>query len=371
MNVRATTDTTQIRPCTADDIPAVAGLFQRTFRDSRIAAPASLQSYLRELYFEHPWRDPDLASKVFVADGTVGGFIGILPLRLAFRGATIRAAVAGSLMVDKPQENPLAGARLLRAYLGGPQELSLSDSANAVSRGMWERLGGKTMPAESMEWVRAFRPATTALALAADGSPLLRLARPVAFAADRIARLVKHDLLRFQPAAADARDTEASDEELIRLIPELTQAYDVRPAWEPATMRWILAHAARKERHGPVVRRIVRDRNGGLLGCYVYYGRRGGVAWALQVLTRPDGIEPVLDNLFANAFRLGCVGIRGRTQARLLEGLQRRHCLFFTHTSTMVHCANAELVAAIRAGDGLVTGLSGDGWTRLIGDTFT
>ena len=149
MNVRATTDAAHIRPCTPDDIPAVAGLFQRTFRNQRAAAPASLQAYLRELYFEHPWRDPDLTSRVFVANGAVAGFIGILPLRLTFRGASIRAAVAGSLMVDKPRENPLAGARLLRAYLTGPQDLSLSDSANAVSRGMWERLGGKTAPSES------------------------------------------------------------------------------------------------------------------------------------------------------------------------------------------------------------------------------
>jgi hypothetical protein len=370
MNVRATTDTARIRPCTPDDVAAVAALFQRTFRNPRVAAPAALQAYLRELYFEHPWRDPDLASKVFVANGAVAGFIGILPLRLTFRGTTVRAAVAGSLMVDRPQENPLAGARLLRAYLGGPQELSLSDSANAVSRGMWERLGGKTMPTESMEWVRPFRPAATALALAADAAPLWRLAWPLAVVADGAAGLIKHDLLRFAPAA-DARDSEASDDELIRLIPELAQAYEVRPAWEPATLRWILSHAARKERHGPMVRRIVRDRNGGLLGCYIYYARRGGVAWVLQVLARPDGIDPVLDNLFANAFRLGCVGIRGRTQARLLDGLQQRHCLFFTHNSTVVHSANAELVAAIRAGDGLVTGLSGDAWTRLVGDTFT
>jgi hypothetical protein len=370
MNVRVTADTARIRPCTPDDVPAVAELFQRTFRDPRIAAPAALQAYLRELYFEHPWRDPDLASKVFVADGTVAGFIGILPLRLTFRGATVRAAVAGSLMVEKPQENPLAGARLLRAYLGGPQELSLSDSANAVSRGMWERLGGKTMPAESMEWVRPFRPAATALALAADVAPPWRLAWPLAVAADGAARLIKHDLLRLEPAG-DTRDSEAGDDELVRLIPELAQAYEVRPAWEPATLRWILSHVARKERHGPMVRRIVRDPNGGVLGCYIFYGRRGGVAWVLQVLARPDAVEPVLDNLLANAVRLGCVGIRGRTQARLLDGLQRRHCLFFTHTSTVVHSTNAELVAAIRAGDGLVTGLSGDAWTRLIGDTFT
>jgi len=28
-------------------------------------------------------------------------------------------------------------------------------------------------------------------------------------------------------------------------------------------------------------------------------------------------------------------------------------------------------VAAVRAGEALVTGLAGDAWTRLIGDTFT
>jgi hypothetical protein len=371
MNVRATTDSAHIRACTPDDIPAVAGLFQRTFRDRRAAAPASLQAYLRELYFEHPWRDADLASKVFVADGAVAGFIGILPLRLTFRGAPIRAAVASSLMVDNPQQNPLAGARLLRAYLGGPQDLSLSDSANPVSRGMWERLGGKTVPSESMEWVRSFRPAATALALAREAAPPARFAWPIAAAADGIAGLIRRDLVRFEPAAADAHDTEASDDELLRLIPELAATYAARPTWEPAALRWMLAHAARKERHGPMVRRIVRDKSGRPLGCYVYYGRRGAMAWVLQVLAPPGTVEPVLDNLLASAFARGCVAVRGRSHARLLDALQRRRCLFFCHASTVVHSANAELIAAIHAGDGLVTGLSGDAWTRLVGDTFT
>ena len=371
MNVRVTTDSAHIRACTPDDIPAVAGLFQRTFRNRRVAAPASLQAYLRELYFEHPWRDPDLASKVFVASGTVAGFIGILPLRLTFRSKPIRAAVACSLMVDNPQDNPLAGARLVRAYLTGPQDLSLSDSANTVSRAMWERLGGKTVPAESMEWVRPFRPAAAALALAREAAPLARFARPVAAAVDGIVRLIKPGLLRPEPPAVEVHDSDASEDELIRLIPELAATYEARPAWEPAALRWILAHAARKQRHGAMVRRIVRAKDGRPLGCYIYYGRRGGIAWALQVLARPEAVEPVLDNLFASTFALGCVAVRGRTHMRLLDALQRRSCLFFPHNSTVVHSANAQLVAAIRAGDGLVGGLSGDSWTRLIGGTFS
>src|ERR1043166_6084355 len=268
MNVRVTTEAAQIRALTPHDIPAVAGLFQRTFRDARVAAPASLTAYLRDLYFAHPWRDPELASKVFVADGAVRGFIGILPQRLAFRGRTLRAAVAGSLMVENPQENPLAGARLLRAYLSGPQDVSLSDSANPVSCGMWERLGGKTAPTESMEWVRPFRPFATALVLGAELAPPLRFARPLASLADGIAGLLKRDLLQLAPTSSGVHDDAASDDELIRLIPECAAGYEVRPAWDAATLRWTLTHAAEKKRRGPIVRRIVRGKDGRPLGCY-------------------------------------------------------------------------------------------------------
>src|SRR5262249_1502009 len=62
-----------IRPCTSDDMAAVAGLFQHTFRDPREAAPASLVRYLRGLFLEHPWYDPEIASQVYIApDGSVG-----------------------------------------------------------------------------------------------------------------------------------------------------------------------------------------------------------------------------------------------------------------------------------------------------------
>jgi len=362
----------EIRSCTREDIPAVAGVFQRVFRDPRRPAPASLTHYLRELYLEHPWHDPVLASKVYVGEnGRIGGFIGILPLRLNFRGTTLRGAVAGSLMVERPQENPLAGARLMRAYMTGPQDLSLSDSANAVSLGLWERLGGKTIAGESMEWVRAFQPARAVLALAEDTSPLWRAARPLAGAADAIARKFASRFLTLDPPPAPARERAASEDELVRLVPELADSFALRPAWDAATLRWILAHMRRKERHGPMAARVVLDKDDRPIGCYVYYGRRGGVAWTLQVLARPDAVDQVLDNLFAHAWGEGCVAVRGRTQARLLDALQRRGCLFFRHNATVVHSANADLLAAIHKGDALINGLPGDGWTRLVGDTFS
>ena len=42
MNIRVATDTAEVRACTPDDMPAVAGLFQRSFRHARRAAPERL-----------------------------------------------------------------------------------------------------------------------------------------------------------------------------------------------------------------------------------------------------------------------------------------------------------------------------------------
>jgi len=74
----------------------------------------------------------------------------------------------------------------------------------------------------------------------------------------------------------------------------------------------------------------------------------------------------------AMAFTVSAIFLRfAESGFSLLDALQRRHCLFFHRSATVVHSHDAELVAAIRGGEALVTGLSGDAWTRLIGDTFT
>lgn len=362
---------TQIRACMPEDIPAVAALFQTTFRNPNVAAAPALQSYLRQLFLEHPWYDPELASKVFVApDGRVGGFIGIIPARMTFRGEPIRAAIAGSLMVERPQDNPLAGARLLRSFFTGPQDLGYSETANPVSYGMWERLGGAAVPSESLEWIRVFEPASAAVAIAAETAPWAKLARPVGYVADAIAAKLKRNPFRLDMKTPPTRDSQASEDELIQRIPEFAATYSLRPAWDAATLRWFLTQAAHKRRHGTAFRRIVHDKDNSPIGCYLYYGRPRQVAWVLQILARSDGAERVIDSLFAHAYQHGCVAVRGRTQSRLIEVLMRRRCLFFHRSSTVVHSANGELIKAIRSGDALMTGLAGEAWTRLIGDTF-
>jgi hypothetical protein len=123
-----------IRPFNLNDVPVVARMFQKTFRDPRRSATADLEAYLAELFINHPWCGGESASRVCVqADGRVIGFIGVLPLRMSFRDQSIRGSIAGSLMVENPGSNPLAGARLLRSVVTEAGDIAISETSNRIS----------------------------------------------------------------------------------------------------------------------------------------------------------------------------------------------------------------------------------------------
>ncbi len=361
------TRSAEVRPCRPGDLPAVASLFQRTFRDPCAPPSGSLQRCLRDLFFELPWRDPDLPSLVYASPAdAVKGFIGIIPASLNVRGRSIRGAVSSSLMVDDPKANPFAGAKLLRAFLAGAQDLSISETANATTQGMWERLGGSCIVAESMEWVRVLQPTGLAFALAQERMPAIRLLRPIAPLLDRIAS-------RFADLAVPAGpvlDEDASEEDLARYMPEFAASYAVGPRWRPEPLKWMLGHAAQNDARGPLHSRLVRDKKGAPVGCYLYQGRSGHIGWVLQVLAQPESVEPVLDALFAHARREGTVALKGRTHQRLLDPLLRRGCFLFRRHCTLVHARDAEISTAIRSGDSIMSGFAAETWMRVIGDKF-
>jgi hypothetical protein len=362
----------QIRAFTPDDLPAVAGLFQKTFRKPRTSVPASLVSCLGELFLDHPWHDPELPSRVYVTDdGAVGGFIGVLPLHMSYRGKPVRAAVPSSIMVDRPEADPLAGAKLLRSFLAGPQDLSVSEPTSLLVQRMWQRVGGQSVPSESMEWLRVFRPAGLAVAVAGAKVPAVRFARPVAGLMDRIA-VKAVAALRVEPHPNSfQRDADVGDDELLQLIPEFAATYPLHPDWDPACLKWQIAHAARNTDRGTLFRRVVYGKGGAPLGCYLYHGRRREVGFVLQILARPEATGAVLDSLLAHAQEMEMVALKGRTQLRLLDPLLERNAVFFRRNSAVAHSRNPELLAAIRSGESLTVGLASDAWTRLIGGVFT
>ncbi len=361
----------QIRECRPDDLAVVAALFQRIFRNGQKCNLAKLESYMRDLFFEHPWRDPELPSRVSVAaGGIVNGFVGVLPVRMTYRGTQVRAALASTLMVDNPQHDPLAGARLLRSVLTGPQDLSLAETTNPLAQRMWQRLGGTAVPAYSMDWARILRPAQFGVAMLKAPSWMANLLRPVGFAVDTLLGTAKSRPFRFEQNDARITQTDLDANELVALIQRFAARYELRPAWNDSSLRWFLAHAARKEPFGDLIGRVVYSKNRTPLGCYLYYGRPGGMAMALQIFSGREHADTVVNGLLTDVNRRGCAAVRGRSQPDLLDALLQSKCIFGHTASLTMHSRNPELLAAIRAGDALVTGLAGESWAQLIRGQF-
>ena len=361
------------RPCAAGepaDMAQVGRLFTRIFEKQDGPAPEALTAYLGELFLDAPDRDPDITSKVHVrGDGTVNGFIGVLPLPLHFEGRNLRGAVCGSLMVDERDGDPFAGARLMRSFLCGPQDISLSETANPVSEGMWRRLRGTVLPAYSLEWVRVLRPAGFAVDVAARSVPAAGLMRPIALPVDALARRFAPGVLRATDNPA-AQDREIGIKELAELIQRIVAKTPLHPAWSTTALRRMIENASRKSRYGTFVARAVTARGGAPIGAFLYHVQRGRIAHVLQVVAMPGQAGTVLDRLFLHAEAMGAVAVRGRSQPFLLDALLTRNCFHVHRASSLVHARDESLIEPFLSGRAFFNGLAGDSWTRLVGDDF-
>ena len=62
--------------------------------------------------------------------------------------------------------------------------------------------------------------------------------------------------------------------------------------------------------------------------------------------------------------------MRGRVEPDLLDALIARRSLLFHVSAMMVHARDKALLAEVRQSRALLTGLSGETWSRLIGGEF-
>ncbi len=362
----------EARSLRPSDVVGVAQLFQKTFRNPRKAAPASLAAYIEQIFLDHPWQDKDRVSKVILdGDGAVTGFVGALPQRLQHGDTVIRASVLGSLMSSDPHRNPMVGARLLRAALHGQQDVAMSESANPLSLKMWEKSGGTTLPLHSLSWARILRPASLPLALLAGRLPLAAAAMPLTAGLDRLARRIAPDL--FAVADTDGpsgEDFEVSADEFAAAVPALCTRYEISPVWDGRILGWMLQHAATKARFGTLMLRLIKGRGGRIVGGYIYYGKAGGIAFALQLFAEPQAERLVVNNLLTHVAARNFSAIRGRVQPEFLDALVRQQSLMFRRSAAVIHTRNDGLRAALLDGNALITGLAAEAWTRLIGDEF-
>lgn len=368
----------EIRPLRHEDIDAVAALFQEVFRDPGAPPPPALTAYLHRLYLDMPGCDPEIAPLVHVdAAGGITGFVGVNLLPMTFGERKLRAAVCGSLMVKDRERDPMAGARLLKAFLAGPQDLSLSETASEVSARMWTGLRGIALPQYSLDWVRLIRPGAFMLELASDRLGAMRLLSPAARGLDRLwrGRMGRGDL-RWSgvpddwPIQGGLSVAEIDRAAFAVLVAPLTAQFALRPDWAEGQLDAILADAEAKPDYGEPVFASVNARGGKAVGAFAYHVRPGRVARVLQVLALPGQAGAVIDCLIGDAAARGAAGLRGRTQPALLEAMLGRRIAFTHVASTVAHSRDPEIVRACRDGEIFVNGIAGEHWSRLIGGSF-
>jgi hypothetical protein len=363
-----------VRPFTKNDIPQVVKLFQKVFFNNGAPAPSTpkLDAYFEEMFFHNPCTDKraedgveeDISSLVYEgANGAIVGFIGIIPRRMLLNGRPIRMAASMHFMVEPDSRSSLAGVRLLKTFFSGPQDLSLTDSAGAVGRKVWEGLGGATALAYSINWMRLLRPSRYALRFLARKNPLFRLfaglLRPLCPIVDAMAsRAMSH---RFGKPAASLHATELDRETLLAGVTQFPSSYALRPDYDPESLFWLLARADQLARPGGLRKIALRDDDGELVGWYLYELGADGVGEVLQVVGRKKSFGEVLDHLFYHSWRNGAIALSGRLDPKFAQEFSDKNCFFNCDGPwTLTHSRNPEILQSIYQGDLFLTRLEGE-----------
>jgi hypothetical protein len=368
-----------VRPLEASDIDDIADLYISTFINARIRSPQALRTYMREFYLDGPFRDVEIPSLVHVdSGGNITGFIGVhsvpyIITDLGYGGASkkVRAAICGALMVKDRDRNPLPGARLLKAFLGGHQDISLSETASPVAQAMWTHLRGQVLYEQSLDWFRILRPASFALSTASRRLPILKLlGTATRFIDDQLGRGLKvSSATHFIPERRAAKlMTVAGDlSSFEKLVRRLTEEYSARPDWSGGYLEHVLGTAFDKPEFGQPFVGLVQRKDGELLGGFLLHMRPGGIARVLQIVSSPGHFGVVIDCLCDEAYRQGASGIRGRSNPFVFKELVKRSMCFAAFSASVIHCNDPNLALPFMDGNCFLNGLAGETWSRFFG----
>ncbi len=350
-----------VRPFVEADIPAVADMCVRTFTEMRGLSLDEVQAYFKEIFFHNPWRDPDLPSLIYEEEGkTVTGFLGVVPRRMRMNGRPIRVAVSFHFMVALGSRSSLAGIKLLKALLSGPQDLTLTDGAGDSGHKLWEGMGGTTALLYSLRWIRLLRPTRYLASLLAGRkflAPVAWAARPACYLLDALAARVPQSPFIQKPQSGEE---ELSEDRLVGYLDEFSAAQTLQPAYDEQSLKWLLQLTAQQKSSGTFRKVAVRNGRGQLVGWYLYFVKPWGISTVIQLGARDDSIEQVLDHLFYHAWREGSIAVSGRLEPRFMAAFAAKGCLYQQGSWVLIHSSKRPILDALHRGDAFFTELEGE-----------
>lgn len=359
-----------VRPFVETDIPQVAELHRRVFRTGE--APSEeldrrYRAYFRGNFLDNPWYDEEVTPLVYEdADGSIAGFLGVMPRRMSIRGRPIQAAVSSQFIVEPGRRSTMAAVHLLKTFMAGPQDVSIADEANSTSRKLWESLGGATALLYSVHWARILRPSEFGLLRMWRGQRAwtASVLRPMCRVADRVAAHVPGSPFRHSVASLSGEELDA--ETLLGCLSEFPCPPALRPEYDARALRWLLAALVPPGGEGSLQKTLVRDAAGQVLGWYLYYAGPARLGEAVHIWARDGSMKAVLEHLFQDAWRRDVVALSGRLEPRFTPDFAETYCLFHPRRCWMlVHSGDAEVLQAIQTGDAMLTRLEGEWCMRF------
>jgi hypothetical protein len=354
-----------------EHVGAVARLYEIVVRSGR--PEPELGGFLERTLFDQPWADPEIPSLVYEHEGEVAGCLTSHVRRMRFDGRPITMGCSALLVSHPDVRNLAVGARLMKAYLSGPQDMTITDGATEVVRRMWEGLGGHAVPLCCLTFVQPFRPARLAGSLLEERSSNL-LAGPVKAVSplvDRLAAGVAR--ARFVPPGPPPAEVSVlTPSLLLEHLAAVTGDVRLRADYDERYLDWLFGELDTIGSWAPLWPDGVRrgrlwaelvSRGGAVDGWYVCQLRAGGLCRVLQFAATARGAESVFAHLAHRARERGAAGLYGRLEPKLLAPVTaRRLAIRPSDGRLLVHARDEDLSTAVRAGDALLTRMDGEWW---------
>ena len=354
-----------IRALQREDLPGVCELYESVARSGSTTPPPQLIGYFERTFLDYPWLDDDIPSLVYEdSDGRIVAFLGSHVRRLRVDGRRLRLACSGQLVGSPAGQHRGVGALLVKRYLGGPQDITITDGATDYMRRLWLRLGGMVAAHASIGWVKVLRPVAVASFLARRQG-WLGSARALSVLAPTIDTAARHTVgQRWGHLPAPPRTTAEilSAEMLVKQVGEAARHRRLYVDYDVDYVEWLFDELDAVDVRGIPIRHLLRDRVGRVVGWYVYYLAKGGISQVLQVAAPAGDPGAVLDHLFWHADRGGAAAVLGRIEPAVIGEFFGRRCQLTRTEWALVHTQDPGVLALLGSPSALLTRLDGEWW---------
>jgi hypothetical protein len=365
----------EIQTFSEEHVAETARLYLKSVRGQSRPAPPALEAAIRESFLGNPWVSSESPCFVYIENGKLVGFVGVVPRPMEFRDRTIRAATIALWMMDRELHHGIGGMKLLHRVLKGPQEFSYVDGASNEASSIYTALGARVSHTYSFYWMRVLRPFQTArtfLDRAGGIFPALKTVSGVVTApADFLSSKLPMGMFKRPTSLYSSKLVSAA--ELLECIQEARPREALRPAYSMPSFEWLLAQAGTGPGHRGLRLKNVYGPDGERCGWFVYYSAPGRVASVLQIgcHRRPQFAE-VLRALFADAWEQGACAIKGRALPPFLVPLTEQYCVFRQPYACVIgHSRDPEIMNAFQTADAALSGLDAGSWLRFSGEDWT